>query len=55
MKSLQLLGREAIFIDEAIFNQKMIQKRAWSNKRENIKPVNMLYLEPSQSVLLAVS
>lgn len=33
----------------------MIQKRAWSNKFTNIKPVNMLYLEPSTSVIVAVS
>ena len=42
-------------MDESLFNQKQVQKRAWSNKHANITPLIMLHYEPCLAVCGAVS
>ena len=42
-------------MDESLFNQKQVQKRAWSNKHANITPLLMLHYEPCLAVCGAVS
>ena len=47
--------REVIQVDESLFNEKTVQKKAWARKGESIRPLLMLHYKPCLEVCAAIS
>ena len=46
---------EVIHADEAVFHQRIVQKKSWANKGTNVSPGVMLHHEPCQAAVGFVS